>query len=174
VRRVGPLAIADACELIRQAAAGLAHAHEYGLVHRDIKPSNLMMASGGRKPTDPSSASSAHHQPADAGRSPEPIIKILDLGLALLGEAGNEVRELTTTGQMMGTLCYMAPEQGTDTHNVDIRADIYSLGATMYKLLCGEAPLSGAKYNTPMKIMMALAKCQLSTCVSRLRDVGFQ
>ncbi|NQT39349.1 MAG: hypothetical protein HQ581_17765, partial [Planctomycetes bacterium] len=65
--------------------------------------------------------------------------------------------ELTNTGQMMGTLDYMAPEQGSDSHQVDIRADIYSLGATLYKLLTGRTPFGGAEYDTPVKKMMALA-----------------
>lgn len=87
----------------------------------------------------------------------EPQLKILDMGLALLDEQRKgERRDLTSTGQMMGTLDYMAPEQGMDSHEVEIRADIYSLGATLYKLLCGEAPFSNEKYNTPVKMLMAL------------------
>ena len=80
VSRVGPLPVADACELMRQAAVGLTHAHEHGLVHRDIKPSNLMLTRGGQ-------------------------VKVLDLGLALLAEHhSNAGGELTGSGQMMGTL----------------------------------------------------------------------
>ena len=159
----GPLPTTDACELIRQAAIGLQHAHESGLVHRDIKPSNLMLtASGGRQPTESASedASSSivatHSQGAYAPRSP--TVKILDLGLALLDDAGDEdAPELTATGQTMGTLDYMAPEQGGDSHDVDIRADIYSLGATLYKLLCGQAIYAGAKYTGAVQKLTALA-----------------
>ncbi|MBC8353962.1 MAG: protein kinase [Planctomycetes bacterium] len=135
IRRMGPLGFADACEIVRQAAVGLQHAHECGMVHRDIKPSNLMLAS----------------------RDAQPSVKILDLGLALLDEQQHQGKDLTNTGQMMGTLAYMAPEQGGDSHEVDIRADIYSLGATLYKLLCGETPFPRRKYDTPVKMMMALA-----------------
>ncbi|MFN0017291.1 MAG: protein kinase domain-containing protein [Pirellulaceae bacterium] len=132
VRQQGQLHIGDACELIRQTALGLQSAHEHGLVHRDIKPSNLILSTTG-------------------------TLKILDLGLALLGSEAGGGRELTTTGQMMGTLDYMAPEQGSSSHTVDIRADIYSLGATLYKLLTGQAPFGGEKYVTPVQKMMALA-----------------
>ncbi len=139
VKQHGRLPIGAACELIRQAAVGLQHVHEHGLVHRDIKPSNLML-------TLPQ-----NHDDA-------PAVKLLDLGLALLDESHLEhVGELTATGQVMGTLEYMAPEQGSDTHTVDIRADIYSLGATLYKLLTGRAPFSSDQYRTPMKLLMALA-----------------
>jgi serine/threonine protein kinase len=80
------------------------------------------------------------------------------MGLALLEEQRlAEQRDLTTTGQMMGTLDYMAPEQGADSHVVDIRADIYSLGATLFRLLTGEVPFSSKKYGTPIKMLMALA-----------------
>ncbi len=133
VKRTGPLPVAEACELIRQSAVGLEYARQRGLVHRDIKPSNLML-------------------------TPEGQVKILDLGLALLDEMhSSSADELTNTGQMMGTLDYMAPEQGSDSHTVDIRADIYSLGATLYKLLTGRTPFGGAEYDTPVKKMMALA-----------------
>ena len=131
-RRLGQLPIPDACELVRQAATGLQHAYKHELVHRDIKPSNLML-------------------------TPEGQVKILDLGLALLDGTSGENNELTSTGQMMGTLDYMAPEQGMDSHTVDIRADVYSLGATLYKLLTGTAPFAGTQYDTPVKKMMALA-----------------
>ena len=126
----GPLRIADACELIRQAALGLQCAHENGLVHRDVKPSNLMLSTDG-------------------------VVKILDMGLALLHTDQPPGEEMTSAGQAMGTADYMAPEQVDDAHSVDIRADLYSLGCTLYKLLCGEAPFSGPKYNTPIKKLMA-------------------
>ncbi|MGE0608554.1 MAG: SUMF1/EgtB/PvdO family nonheme iron enzyme [Pirellulales bacterium] len=139
VKTLGPLPIADACELVRQAAIGLQEAHEHGMVHRDIKPSNLMLTKSQRKRTPP-------------------VLKVLDLGLALLTEAHTpDGHGLTSTGQVMGTIDYMAPEQGGDSHQVDIRADIYSLGATLFKLLAAKAPYEGGKYDTPVKKLMALA-----------------
>ena len=133
VRRTGPLPIADACEIIRQAAQGLAHVHEAGLVHRDIKPSNVMVTRDGR-------------------------VKILDLGLAMLGEQYLEGEDnLTTIGQLMGTLDYMAPEQAADSHQVDARADVYSLGATLFQLVTGQAPYGGSRYNSLLKKVLALA-----------------
>ncbi|MBV9125224.1 MAG: protein kinase, partial [Planctomycetes bacterium] len=122
VQVAGSLPLAEAGEVIRQAAQGLQHAHEHGLVHRDIKPSNLLLDRQGQ-------------------------VKVADLGLALLqGECSPE--ELTATGQVMGTVDYMAPEQGDDTHGVDTRADIYSLGCTFYYLLTGRPPFSGPRYVT--------------------------
>lgn len=118
-RRYGQLDVANACELIRQAALGLAQVHHQGLVHRDIKPANLMLGPGGQ-------------------------VKVLDLGLALLYErlTTDEECELTNKGQLMGTLDFMAPEQCVDSHTVDPRADIYSLGATLFRLLAGRVPFS--------------------------------
>ncbi|MCA9119649.1 MAG: protein kinase [Planctomycetaceae bacterium] len=130
VHRVGPLPIADACELLRQAAIGLQHAFEHGLVHRDIKPSNLMVTQQGQ-------------------------LKILDLGLARLHNGHHG--ELTSAGQMMGTIDYMAPEQTGDSHEVDIRADIYGLGATLFKLLCNRAPYANERLDTMIKKLNALA-----------------
>jgi serine/threonine protein kinase/formylglycine-generating enzyme required for sulfatase activity len=133
VHRIGPLPIADACEIVRQAALGLQHAHEHGLVHRDIKPSNLMTTADG-------------------------TVKILDLGLALLDERHSpESRSLTSSGQIMGTVDYMAPEQVDNSHQVDIRADIYSLGATLYRLLSGRAPFAGDRHQTLRAKLTALA-----------------
>ena len=147
VNRVGPLAIADACEIARQAAVGLQYANENHLVHRDIKPSNLMLAASGKK-------SEVRGQKSKRVTT----VKILDLGLALLGESHSaHENELTTVGQLMGTLDYMSPEQGMDSHEVDIRADIYSLGATLFKLLTGRAPFSAPQYNTLLKKVTALA-----------------
>ena len=139
------LGVADACELVRQAAVGLDYAHQRGLVHRDIKPSNLMLNTQGE-------------------------VKILDLGLALLQEVQTQASgELTASGQVMGTPDYMAPEQCDDSHRVDHRADIYSLGATLYKLLTGEAPFGGKKYNTPAKKLVALTS-EAPTPIQDRRD----
>ncbi len=143
-RRLGPLPIADACELIRKAAQGLEYAHQARLVHRDVKPSNIMATTNGE-------------------------VKVLDLGLALLDESHGANEELTSTGQVMGTLDYMAPEQLGDSHDVDCRADIYGLGATLYRLLTGQAPYANQRYNTPPKKLMAIAT-KPYTPVSAHRD----
>lgn len=130
VRCVGPLPIPEACELIRQTAVGLQAAHEKGLVHRDVKPGNLMLTRDGQ-------------------------VKILDLGLARLRAEDSSETDMTGEGQAMGTADYIAPEQVTDSHSVDIRADIYSLGCTLFKLLTGHAPFGRKRYDSPFKIMMA-------------------
>jgi serine/threonine protein kinase len=123
VERQGGLRLADACELICQAAAGLQHAHDRGLVHRDIKPSNLMLARTG-------------------------LVKVLDLGVARsLGDAPAGER-LTATGMILGTADYLAPEQWEASQTADIRADIYSLGCTLYHLLAGTPPFGGARYSS--------------------------
>jgi len=145
VRRIGPLPVAEACELLRRTAAALQCGHEHGLVHRDIKPSNVMLTRSGE-------------------------VKLLDLGLARFyadaavaefvvppsgrgkpAEAGTTnrsavIEEITGSGLAMGTADYMAPEQASDSRSVDIRADLYSLGCTLYKLLSGRAPFSGPDY----------------------------
>ena len=121
LKRRGRLPVAEACEIIRQAACGLQHAYEQGLVHRDIKPSNLMLTA-------------------------EHTVKILDLGLARLQSGGDACQGLTFTGQTMGTPDYMAPEQARGLAQIDIRADIYSLGCTLYHLLTGKPPYGPPQY----------------------------
>ncbi len=133
VRLTGPLPVAAACELVRQAAIGLQYAHENGLVHRDVKPSNLLLSVEGR-------------------------LKITDLGLALLNRNERASGELTVTGQVMGTADYMAPEQWEDSHAVDIRADLYSLGCTLYTLLAGRPPFGGPRHRSALRKMAAHAK----------------
>ena len=113
VRTQGLLPVADACEAARQAALGLQCAHQHGLIHRDIKPSNLMLTRAG-------------------------TIKVIDMGLALIRE--DSTAQLTQTGFVLGTMSYCAPEQFRDASSVDIRADIYSLGCTLYHLLAGKSP----------------------------------
>lgn len=209
VSRVGPLAIPDACEIIRQAALGLQHAYEHGLVHRDIKPSNLMLACGSAKPqattetidvecrdgsptlrkgnstshplrkggeggvgdnvdfgvrkselqrgAEGTSSPAGNQDTRSAGTlAASPTVKILDLGLALLHDPQQPAGgELTGTSQIMGTVDYMAPEQIESSHAVDIRADLYSLGCTLWKLLTGHALFTGSQLDTPLKRMLA-------------------
>ena len=140
--RLGWLPIADACEIARQTALGLQAIHELGLVHRDIKPSNLMLTRQGQ-------------------------IKILDLGLARILREPAPDKEATSAGQTVGTADYMAPEQIGDSHGVDIRADIYGLGCTLYKLLSGHAPFGLLSNNSPMAKMTA----HLQTPVPPLRPL---
>ncbi len=145
VQLEGPLPVAMACNYIRQAAQGLQHAFENGLVHRDIKPSNLYLTRPGvSRPTLRKSGPAtptpmpvgARSSPAGAG-----LIKILDMGLARLN-AGDDTRvsTLTQVGSVIGTPDFIAPEQARDATKADIRSDLYSLGCTFYFLLTGRPP----------------------------------
>jgi serine/threonine-protein kinase len=118
VRRAGPLPVAQACEYVRQAALGLQHAHEHGLVHRDVKPSNLLVSAG------------------------TGVVKLLDLGLARLQEGAGEesLACLTRAGAVVGSLDYLSPEQVMASGPVDHRADLYGLGCTLYYALTGQVP----------------------------------
>jgi serine/threonine protein kinase len=118
VKLKGPMPVAHACSFIYQAALGLQHAHEEGLVHRDIKPGNLMLSRKGDKA----------------------IVKILDFGLSKVTREAQIDTRLTHEGQALGTPDFIAPEQILDAQSADIRADIYSLGATLYYLLAGRPP----------------------------------
>jgi serine/threonine-protein kinase len=124
VKERGPLPPRQACEYIRQAALGLQHAHERGLVHRDVKPSNLLLTKA-------------------SGLQPAGVIKILDLGLARLQDPDNEGSAITQMGAIVGTPDYISPEQARDSRIADIRSDLYSLGCTFYYLLAGQTPFPG-------------------------------
>jgi serine/threonine protein kinase len=127
VKRQGPLAIEPALDFIRQAALGLQHAHEAGLVHRDIKPANLLVA------TESGSSRSRLSAKFRWG-----MVKVLDLGLARIADP--QETALTVMGTVMGTPDFIAPEQALDPHACDVRADLYSLGCTFYYLIAGRIP----------------------------------
>ncbi|HEX3148867.1 MAG TPA: SUMF1/EgtB/PvdO family nonheme iron enzyme [Gemmataceae bacterium] len=144
IKSRGPLAVADACEAARQAALGLQHAHEHGLVHRDVKPGNLMLASDG-------------------------MVKLLDLGLArspgtdepeVAAAADLAPRDsaLTATNMLVGTQAFMAPEQRSDPRSVDARADLFALGRTLCFLLTGAAdfPAAGKVPSGLLKVLQRL------------------
>ena len=114
VQEEGPLGYEIAADYVAQIADALQHAHDAGLVHRDIKPANCLASENG-------------------------IVKIVDLGLAKLSEAGFSLT-VANDERLLGTVDYLAPEQAVDSHAVDSRADIYSLGGTLYFLLTGHPP----------------------------------
>jgi serine/threonine protein kinase len=139
----GPLPIGLACEIIRQAALGLQHAHEKGLVHRDIKPANLM-ASVVRHPRAAHAADGAARQSGPKQASSELQVKILDFGLARL-QHRKMIPDDSDAGRhpITGTPDYMSPEQARNRNAVDIRSDLYSLGCTFYYLLTAQVPFPG-------------------------------
>jgi serine/threonine protein kinase len=128
IARLHPLSERQVWHLVRQTAAGLAHASESGIVHRDIKPANLLLV-------DPPMG-----YPLPPGT---PMVKIADFGLAFLSSDVDDRTRLTAEHTTLGSPHYMAPEQLHAGQVVDQRADIYSLGATAFHLLAGQAPFHG-------------------------------
>ena len=121
----GPLPVAEACEYVRQAALGLQHAHEHGLVHRDVKPHNLIRGADG-------------------------VVKVLDFGLA--SARGSGECSLTGATVVMGTPDYIAPEQAEESRAADARSDVYALGCTLYFLLTGRPPFAR---RSPLRTLLA-------------------
>ncbi len=119
----GPLPVALAVDLIRQAAEALQYAHEQDLIHRDLKPSNVMLAENGQ-------------------------VKVMDFGLARLLDPGpGKASPLTDPGSVMGTADYMSPEQAAGQSNIGPASDIYSLGCTLYGLLTGRGPFQDSQHS---------------------------
>jgi|GEM_PF-989293 len=117
IEKEGPQPASRVVALARQMCAGLAHAHDQGLVHRDFKPDNVILANG--------------------------VPRILDFGLAIAANAGEGSARLTTAGVTVGTPIYAAPEQATGAASIDRRADLFALGVTLYEMLAGVPPFTG-------------------------------
>jgi serine/threonine protein kinase len=118
VARDGPLRIETACDMVRQAALGLQHAHERGMVHRDVKPGNII-------------------------RSADGSVKVLDFGLAQLAAEEAPAEAPSGTAPLVGTPDYIAPEQARDPNGAGAASDTYGLGCTLYCLLTGQPPFPG-------------------------------
>ena len=117
VKNDGRLDCSTAAEMIAQAARGLEHAHTNGVIHRDVKPANLLIDRDG-------------------------VVRLLDMGLALVTAGDDESLTVANNENVLGTADYLAPEQALNSHTVDHRADIYGLGCTLYFLLTGKPPFS--------------------------------
>lgn len=140
-----PLSVSWSCEVIRQVASGLQHAHEQGLVHRDIKPSNILIT------PEPDFLS--------------PHARILDFGLARIVSESVDIRDVTHTGAVLGTPDYISPEQAMSAKHADIRSDIFSLGCTLFQMITGTFPFPGR--NVMEKLMARITTIPPS--VSALR-----
>lgn len=142
----GPLPVPTALAIIRQAAEGLAYAHQHGIVHRDIKPANILVRG----------------DPAQDG-----LVKVVDFGVAQLASSGHTLTSLTRSDLILGTLNYMSPEQRVDASRIDHRADIYALGVVAYELLTGSLPLGA--FETPSELRPELPVAVDAALLAALR-----
>ncbi|MBS0198129.1 MAG: serine/threonine protein kinase [Planctomycetes bacterium] len=142
------LSVAERVRLMISVCRAVQHAHNQAIVHRDLKPSNILIQMPGsptsRHPGEDTDGSALPLAAGPPGRAAadDPFPKILDFGVARLLGQGSGVADCTVTGQLIGTLAYMSPEQarGVPTE-VDTRSDIYSVGAVLYELLAGRPPI---------------------------------
>jgi serine/threonine protein kinase len=121
LRRQGPIAPGELATLIHQACEGMQAAHEAGIIHRDLKPGNLFIEV----------------------REGQPFLKILDFGISKFDESKTGAPGITQGDAVMGTPCYMSPEQ-TGGSPIDARTDIYALGVILYECACGQRPFQAA------------------------------
>lgn len=154
VEQHGPVDTDTAVQMVLQAAQALGYAHSQGVIHRDVKPSNLLLAQT--------------HEATAAADSQACFIKVLDLGLArfdsLLGENPDALSHtsMTSTGAVMGTVDYMAPEQAANSRKADHRSDIYSLGCTLFYLLTGRTMYDG---ETVMEKLIAHREARIPSLI---------
>lgn len=137
LRREPLLPLSETIRIGRDIADGLHVAHRQGLVHRDIKPANVWLES-------------SHPFPGEGDERVPPQVKLLDFGLARSLETESE---LTSSGMILGTPAYMSPEQA-DSHEIDSRADLFSLGVILYRMTTGQTPFPGRR---PLEILKALS-----------------
>jgi len=136
IARCGPLPVDRAVHVASQIASALGEAHASGVIHRDLKPANVMIVDRAGEPT---------------------FVKVLDFGIAKMLDEVPE-RELTQAGQVVGTPTYMAPEQARGEKNVDGRADLYGVGAILYRMVTGQRPYTAPIFNA---LLFAIAQGQL-------------
>jgi hypothetical protein len=152
-RRLGKkkIPLPEAIHLVCNICAAMAYAHEKGIIHRDIKPANILL---------------------DAAGTP----KVADFGIAKIIEEGRET--LTRSGEILGTIAYLAPEQRFDTKRVDRRADIFALGAILYEMIMGFPPLGNFPWpreiqpDFPDSVQCILEKCLALNPIDRFKEAG--
>jgi hypothetical protein len=140
------LPVPAACEIARQTALALGCAHRHGLVHRDVKPGNILVSRSGQ-------------------------VKLADLGLARSQHVNIDGEFLTSDREIVGTIDYIAPEQAAAGHAIDFRADFYSLGCTLYRLLSGRVPFAAPKYDSAVKKLLAHATARPEPIVKGPHDI---
>jgi len=149
IKEHGPLSVRSATDVVLQTARGMDYAHRRGVVHRDVKPGNLLADASGH-------------------------VKVLDLGLARLNVVGQtdetDFMTMTQTGQVMGTVDFVAPEQAMDARDADARSDIYGLGCTLHYLLTGRPPYSGEN-DTLVARLVAHRECDIPSLRAARKDV---